>query len=223
MIQKSFSDILMTVVSAAGDHLWQSTIFVAACGVLSVFLRRSHARARYGLWLSASVKFLIPFSLLVAIGSRWAWTPPPTAQSRVGLYYAIEEVSRPFTQTVAIAPTSSQIGTSPILAVFTHQWPFLLATVWLCGFVVVLLAWYMRWERISASMRNAVRGERGREVEALRRIEHTARIPGPRRSCCRKPRWSQELWASRIRYCFGRKESPTTSKMGIWRRFSLMK
>ena len=97
MIQKSLPDILMTMVSAVGDHLWQSTMFVVACGLLSVFLRRSHAHVRHGLWLAASVKFLIPFSLLVNVGSRWASTPSSPSQSRVGIYSAIDEVSRPFT------------------------------------------------------------------------------------------------------------------------------
>ena len=179
MIQKSLSDILMTIVSTVGDHLWQSTVFVAACGALSVFLRRSQARVRYGLWLAASMKFLIPFSLLVSVGSRWAWTPSSAAQSRVELYSAMDEVSRPFTQTVATAPIHSQIGASGILAVLSHRWAFLLAMVWLCGFVAVLLARCLLWERISASKRNAVRLERGREVEALRRIEHLAGIARP--------------------------------------------
>jgi bla regulator protein BlaR1 len=179
MIQNSLSDVLMTVVSAAGDHVWQSTVFVAGCGVLSVFLRRSHARVRHGLWLAASMKFLIPFSLLVGVGSRWAWRPSPAEQSRVGLYSAIDQVSRPFTQTVTAAPLNSQIGASGIFSVLTHQWPFLLAAVWLCGFVAVMLAWYVRWDRISASKRDAVRLERGREVDALRRIEQIAGITRP--------------------------------------------
>ena len=179
MIQKSLSDILMTIVSAAGDHLWQSTVFVAACGLLSVSLRRSHARVRYGLWLAASVKFLIPFSLLVNVGSRWAWAPPSAAQSRVELCSAIDRLGRPFTQTVAIAPTNTQIRASGIFAVLTHLWPFLLAAVWLCGVVAVLLAYYLRLQRISTSKRDAVRLERGREVEALRRIEHIAGITRP--------------------------------------------
>jgi bla regulator protein blaR1 len=179
MIQKSLSDILMTIVSAAGDHLWQSTAFVAACGVLSVFLRKSHARVRYGLWLAASVKFLIPFSLLISVGSRWAWAPSSAAKSQVQFYSAINQVSRPFTQTVAIATTNSHMSGSGIFAVLTHQWPFLLVAVWLGGVVAVMLAWYVRWQRISASRRVAVRLERGREVAALRRIETIAGITRP--------------------------------------------
>ena len=137
MIQNSLSDILVPIISAVGDHLWQSTMLVAAGGVLSVFLRRSQARVRYGLWLAASVKFLIPFSLLVSVGSRWAWTPSSTAQSRFELYSAMDEVTRPFTQTVATAPANSQIGASGIFTVLSHQWPLLLATVWLCGILTI--------------------------------------------------------------------------------------
>lgn len=42
-------------------------------GLLTLALRRNRARARYGLWLVASLKFLVPFAALVAIGSRFGW------------------------------------------------------------------------------------------------------------------------------------------------------
>ena len=41
-------------------------------GLLTLLLRKNHARMRYALWLVASIKFLIPFSLLVLIGSHLA-------------------------------------------------------------------------------------------------------------------------------------------------------
>ena len=179
MIPKSLSDMLTVISSSVGDHLWQSTIFVAVCGVLSVFLRRNQARARYGLWFTASMKFLIPFSLLVSVGSRWTWGPSPTLQSRVGLYSAIDEVSRPFTRTAATAPTNPPNGASGIFVRLNYEWPALLAGAWLCGFAAVLLSWYVRWKRVSAVMRNADLPECGREVEALRRIERLAGIARP--------------------------------------------
>ena len=52
-----------------GNHLWQSTVFAAAAALLALLFRNNHARIRYWLWLAASIKFLVPFSLLVAIGS----------------------------------------------------------------------------------------------------------------------------------------------------------
>lgn len=52
------------------NHLWQSTVFAAAIGIATAALRRNPARVRYWLWLGASLKFLIPFSLLVSFGTR---------------------------------------------------------------------------------------------------------------------------------------------------------
>lgn len=58
------------MITALFDHLWQSTAFVCAAGLLTLTLRRQAARTRYWVWLAASLKFLVPFSLLTALG-RW--------------------------------------------------------------------------------------------------------------------------------------------------------
>jgi bla regulator protein blaR1 len=52
------------------NHVWQSTLFAAAVGLLVVVCRRFGPRVRYGLWLAASAKFLMPFSILSTAG-RW--------------------------------------------------------------------------------------------------------------------------------------------------------
>jgi bla regulator protein BlaR1 len=57
---------------AIANHLWQSTVFALAVGVLCLLLRKDGAHIRYWLWWIASVKFLVPFSLLSAIGARFA-------------------------------------------------------------------------------------------------------------------------------------------------------
>lgn len=46
------------------NHLWQSTMFAVAAGLLTVALRRNQARIRYWVWFGASVKFFVPFALL---------------------------------------------------------------------------------------------------------------------------------------------------------------
>ena len=71
MILKYLSAIWAASAPALGNHLWQSTLFAIAAGLLTLILRKSHARARYGLWLAASVKFLIPFAVLVSLGSSF--------------------------------------------------------------------------------------------------------------------------------------------------------
>ena len=55
------------------NHLLQSTIFAAAAAMLTLLLRNNHARTRYWIWLIASMKFLVPFSLFVEFGHRITW------------------------------------------------------------------------------------------------------------------------------------------------------
>ena len=55
-------------VSPIANHLWQSTLFVGAAGSLTLALRKNPARVRHWVWVAASVKFLVPFSMLIAIG-----------------------------------------------------------------------------------------------------------------------------------------------------------
>ncbi|PYU53945.1 MAG: hypothetical protein DMG55_33135, partial [Acidobacteria bacterium] len=69
MILKYLSAMCMAIAPALGNHLWQSTLFAITVGLLTLILRKNQARARYWLWLAASVKFLIPFSVLVGMGS----------------------------------------------------------------------------------------------------------------------------------------------------------
>src|SRR6266566_4643314 len=166
MIPEYLPAMWTALAAALGDHVWQSTLFAVVAGLLTLILRNNHARARYWLWLAASMKFLIPFSLLVALGSHLPWSRG-SAGTKAGLYF--EEVSQPFSQpamTVISRATPSTISPSVI-----HLLPGLLAAAWLCGFLVVLSVWYLRWRGISVAIREAVPLREGREVEALRRLE----------------------------------------------------
>jgi bla regulator protein BlaR1 len=132
-----------------------------------LFLRKNQARARYWLWLAASVKFLIPLSLLVAMGSHLPW-PRSSAGMHAGLYVAMEQVSQPFTPSTT--PVISPATPSTVSQSVTHLLPALLLVTWLCGFVMVTCVWCVRWSRISRATREAVPLRAGREVEALLRI-----------------------------------------------------
>ena len=57
-----------------GNHLWQSTLFTGAVALLTCLFRKNHATVRYWMWLTASLKFLVPFSWLIVIGNRISWT-----------------------------------------------------------------------------------------------------------------------------------------------------
>ncbi|MGA3098514.1 MAG: hypothetical protein ABSF25_18835 [Bryobacteraceae bacterium] len=88
-------------LSPLANHLWQSTLFGAFAWLLTLALRKNRASVRYWIWLAASVKFLIPFSLLVSAGAQLGWRAAPViAPSQ--LSFAMDEISQPF---AATAPT----------------------------------------------------------------------------------------------------------------------
>src|SRR5438046_7504082 len=104
MILKYLSAMWVAIAPALGNHLWQSTLFAITAGLLTLILRKNHARVRYWLWLAASVKFLIPFSLLVALGSYLSGAHT-AAGSNASFYIAVEEISQPVTQpTMPVIP-----------------------------------------------------------------------------------------------------------------------
>ena len=149
-----------------GNHLWQSTLFAIVAGLLTLALRNNPARVRYWLWLAASAKFLIPFSLLIGVGTHLAWSHT-SASANAGLYFAMEEVGEPFTLPSMI----SQATPPPAFSNLIRLVPAILASVWLCGFALVICVWYARWRRISSAIREGAPLREGREVRTLRRLE----------------------------------------------------
>jgi bla regulator protein blaR1 len=166
MTLQSLSSMWTALAPAVGNHLWQSTLFALAAGLLTLTLRKNHARARYWLWLAASLKFLVPFSLLTSLGSRLAWSRGAAA-TQGSLSFVIEQISRPFAK-----QASSQAAPQTIFA----SLPPILVAAWACGFVAVLVIWFARWRRISVGIRNSAPLREGREVEALRRLEQAGGI-----------------------------------------------
>jgi hypothetical protein len=43
-------------LSPIANHLWQSTLFVGAAGLVTLALRKNSARVRYWVWMAASLK-----------------------------------------------------------------------------------------------------------------------------------------------------------------------
>jgi bla regulator protein BlaR1 len=148
-------------LTALGNHLWQSTIFAAMAGLLTLVVRRNHARIRYWLWLAASTKFLIPFALLAGVGHRLAWPRASAGGAKNGLYFVIEVVS-------GTAPTT-------VFPDLSHLLPALLF-VWFCGFLAALAAWLVQWQKMCAARRDAVPLREGREANVLRRVERILRV-----------------------------------------------
>jgi uncharacterized protein (TIGR03435 family) len=127
------------MIPAVANHLWQSTIFAAFAGLVCLTLRRRPARVRHGIWLAASLKFLVPFSLLVGIGHQAAPRTPLLAVSpRVAA--AIDDAAPIF----AGPGGASAPKTAPKL-----PW------IWLCGFLALASRSISRWRRVHAIARDA--------------------------------------------------------------------
>jgi bla regulator protein blaR1 len=159
------------------NHLWQSTLVVLVAGLLTLGLRKHQARARYWLWFAASMKFLVPFSLLVSLGSHLA-LPRASAPTRPTLYFVIAEISQPFA--VRTAPTAASVR--PIVPPHLPRLPVvfpILAIVWLMGSVFLLCVWILRWRRISAAIKKSVPVSDGREVVTLRRMKRIGGVRCP--------------------------------------------
>ena len=150
------------------NHLWQSTAFVAAIALLTLLFARNRARVRYCLWLAASVKFLIPFSVLMTLGSVVPISKHAAPLLPASLTSAVHAVDQPF-----FASGLMQHGNAQSVLHHAQAWfPAVLVLIWAFGFAAVLLAWYVRWRQVSKTLERAIPVENGREANILRRIEN---------------------------------------------------
>ena len=110
------------------NHLWQSTLFAVAAGLLVFAFRKNRAQIRYWLWLSASLKFLLPFSLLISLGSHLGWAPAANRTAAQAVSLTMVQIAQPFPDTLSLAPSTPR----------TTDWAFLaILAVWVCGFGVI--------------------------------------------------------------------------------------
>ena len=148
--------------AAVANHLWQSTLVAAVACLLALALRRNQARIRYWVWLSASVKFLIPFSLLTAAGERLGpLLAAPIAASPSG-FTLVQQIEQRFPQVEYFETTNSIVGAHP-----ANRLPLLLATVWFCGALLVSARWLRAWLELRAVARDGSRVESGAELPVI--------------------------------------------------------
>jgi uncharacterized protein (TIGR03435 family) len=148
------------ITSALIDHLWQSTLCALAAWLLALALRHNQARVRYRLWMLASAKFLVPFSILVAAGKRMdAGMGAPAAQPAFSTI--VDTVAQPFlVSSLTPAPTPRISQTASFLAAIGARniasWvPLLLIAFWACGTLLVLARWARSWWLLRSAARAA--------------------------------------------------------------------
>jgi uncharacterized protein (TIGR03435 family) len=130
------------------NHLWQSTVFASAAALLALAFRKNRAEVRYWLWLSASLKFLVPFSLLISLGIRlWDSLPAGKIATHIAapsITQTMVELAQPFPESFAQVSTAHR----------TTGWiPVAILTLWAFGFFCVVLMRTRSWFRIRAAVR----------------------------------------------------------------------
>ena len=156
------------------NHLWQCTIFAGAAWLVTLALHRNRAGVRHAVWLLASLKFLVPFAVLVSAGSRFGWRASQIA-AQASITQIVETVSLPLSvppiaMENVVSAAGVPAGGSAIL--------LLLLMLWLGGAAAMIVVWIVRWRRVAAIVRAGDRAEHGPVLDSLRRIE--ARIPRTR-------------------------------------------
>ncbi len=153
--------------SAFGNHLWQSTVFVGVCWGATLLLKKNSASIRHWVWLVASLKFLLPFSVLVGLGANLA----SMADVRLAQpeWPALQRIGRPFE---ALSPTAvdSRSSSEPEPKESPLK-PWLLAGGWLFGVSTVVIWRAARWRRLTALIGKATRLNAGRELDTLQRLQ----------------------------------------------------
>jgi bla regulator protein BlaR1 len=156
------------IFAVVADHLWQSTLFaLAAALVVSALLRRNRANERYWVWLAASLKFLMPFSLLVSAGRSLGYALDSSHQQSWWQNAAIR----------AGAPFSWQSAEKAMQPIHAVTW--VLLSLWVCGVVVVLAIWFMRWRTIARALREGVAICDGPEARMLHLMQRRLGVRRP--------------------------------------------
>ena len=129
------------------NHVWQSTLFAGVIALLTLALRHNRARLRYGLWLAASVKFLVPFAMVAAAGGILEWQLAPAPIRSVVASAGVRDFNAPFAA-MWLDPTTMVTAAAP------PQWIApIVFTVWACGFTAIVLRRVRQWREIRAAVR----------------------------------------------------------------------
>lgn len=152
-------------------HLWQSTLCLGLAALLTIGLRRTHARVRHGIWLLASLKFLVPFALLAAAGrsvAEWA-LPTSTPRASVAIRWLDHSLSF-WNLDGAVGSTGPAFALPPVLVL-------VVAALWAAGAGGLLLWRWRRWRGLSRLARAATPLKDGRERAALQRVPRNSTRP----------------------------------------------
>jgi bla regulator protein blaR1 len=131
------------MISALLDHLWQSTLFCGGIWLLALALRGNRAAVRHGLWVAASIKFLVPFSALFSAGAFLNFVTPADG----GPPLSALEIAAPVMTPVVSLRDAAQTP-APVLLI-------VLAAGWLTGALWLAARWARAWWAAESIVRAA--------------------------------------------------------------------
>jgi beta-lactamase regulating signal transducer with metallopeptidase domain len=131
------------------NHLWQSTVFALAAALLTLAFRKNGARVRFLIWLAASVKFLIPFSLFVWVGEYLRWETAPSLPSDSG-FLILGQIAQP----AHVVTSDFAFAANATLQWGWNAWTIMLS-LWLLGSVALLGLRLFQWLWLSAIVKTS--------------------------------------------------------------------
>lgn len=121
------------MTAAILDHLWQSTFVTLVAGILAFVLANNGPQIRYWLWFVASLKFLIPFTVLAGFGRVVArLVPGANVRSHLSI---LRPAAEPFGVHAQAFTLSTTTSTNP-------EAYFLL--IWIVGAVILISCHLLR-------------------------------------------------------------------------------
>ena len=129
-------------MSALAEHLWQSTLCAGLIWLATKALRNDSAALRHWLWCIASYKFLVPFALLSALGSRIDLDHVVPVQVFAESAHGVARIVAPGEQISVLnhAPTGFTVA---------------LLCIWIGGSAFVLVRWLFAWWQAHCIRRDA--------------------------------------------------------------------
>ena len=160
----------MTLWAFLVAHLWQSTLFAFVAGLATFAFRNNRAAVRHALWMAASVKFLVPFAVLTALGQALSPAQPLRIEREVFV--------------IDISPAAPSQAPPSWLAPGPHagepvSWLPTAAIVWLGGTTLLVALSWRRWRQVAAIARAGRRVTEGVEFDTLRCLEQASGISRP--------------------------------------------
>jgi bla regulator protein blaR1 len=126
------------------NHIWQSTLVGMLAWLLcATSLRDNTARVRFGVWVAASLKFLVPIATLTSLG-RWFGATRILSASQSQQIFDVVSASAPIVAPAPFTMTAAPQATLP----WQQTTLVVLLAFWGAGALMIAARWIAQWRMI---------------------------------------------------------------------------